>query len=325
VQQFDYLKVKSIGDALQTTKQNRKFVAGGTTLIDLMKLEVEAPEVLIDVTQLPWKKIEKQKNGDYKIGALVTNTDLAQDKGVKDAFPVLSQALLSGASTQLRNKATTGGNLLQRTRCVYFRDPSKACNKREAGSGCSAIDGHNRNLAILGTSEKCIATNPSDMNVALAALEATVQLTNGKDERSVPLQDFHLLPGTTPHLESVVQADELISGITIPALSKGTKTGYLKLRDRASYEFALASAAVVAKVSNGKIERIRIAMGGIGTKPWRVVSAEKMLEGQAPTEANFQKAADEFLKGAKSYSENGFKVKLARLCLIQTLLTTTAG
>src|SRR6202040_1575045 len=237
-----------------------RFVGGGTTLIDLMKLNVERPQKVIDINGLPLDKVEVLPDGSLKIGAVV-----ARD------YPVLSQALLSGASAQLRNMATTGGNLLQRTRCVYFRDTTMPCNKREPGTGCSAIGGFNRTLAILGTSEHCIASNPSDMSVALTALEAIIHIQGTKGERSVPIDEFFLLPGDTPHRETVLEPGELITFVTLPAPSAGSKSIYLKLRDRASYEFALASTAVIANVQQGKIARIRIALGGVGTKPWRSV------------------------------------------------------
>lgn len=322
---FQYTKPKTLNEALAPSKAAQKFIAGGTTLVDLMKLEVETPQLLVDLAPLDLKRVERLKDGSWEIGATVTNSDLAHHKEIQAAYPVLSEAILAGASVQLRNKATTGGNLLQRTRCVYFRDPSKACNKRTPNSGCSALEGHNRNLAVLGTSESCIATNPSDMNVALAALEATVQIQSTSGTRSVDFQNFHLLPGKTPHIETVVQPGELITSVTLPKLPEGAKSAYLKLRDRASYEFALASIAVVASMKQGRIERIRFAMGGVGTKPWRVSSAEALLEGEIPGEALFKKAAEEFLKGAKGYSENAFKIDLARLCFIKGLKDITMG
>jgi xanthine dehydrogenase YagS FAD-binding subunit len=319
---FNYQRAKTFEDATVKFNVPVKFLAGGTTLIDLMKLEVEAPQVVMDINHLPWIDIKEDKDG-WKVGALVKNSDLAYHKDIRKEFKVLSDAILSGASAQLRNKATTGGNLLQRTRCVYFRDPTKSCNKREPGSGCAAIDGHNRNLAILGTSDHCIATNPSDMNVAMTALEAKVHLQKGETERSVEIKDFHVLPGKTPHIETTLQEDELITGVTIPKLPSGTKSLYVKLRDRASYEFALSSIAVVITMKGERIDRIRLAMGGIGTKPWRVEAAEKMLEGSVPSKEKFQAAADEFLKGAKGYSENSFKLELARRCFIKGLEKAT--
>ena len=302
-----------------------RFIAGGTTLIDLMKLNVETPQKLIDVNHLPLSKIENLPDGGLSIGAMVRNTELAHHPVVKKNYPVLSEALLSGATVQLRNMATTGGNLLQRTRCMYFRDTAMPCNKREPGSGCAAITGVNRGLAILGTSEHCIATNPSDMNVALAALEATIHISGPKDQRNVPIGDFHLLPGNTPHRETVLEAGDLITHVTLPPPAPGSRSLYLKLRDRASYEFALASAAVVITTSVGKITHARVALGGVGTKPWRSPEAETALTNQSATEDVFRKAADAALAGAKPQSQNGFKVELAKRCLVHALKLATQG
>jgi xanthine dehydrogenase YagS FAD-binding subunit len=236
---------------------------------------------------------------------------------------VLSQAILSGASPQLRNMATTAGNLLQRTRCVYFRDTVHACNKREPGTGCSAIDGHNRNLAILGVSKDCIALNPSDQNVALTALEATIQVQGTKGRRSIPIQDFYLKPGSTPNRENVLEPGDLVLSVTLPVLAPGTKSYYLKLRDRAAYEFALASAAIVIKVNGSRIERARVALGGVGTVPWRSREAEHVLEGQTANDATFRKAAEAALRDAQPASENGFKVELAKRCIVRALTVST--
>ncbi len=300
-----------------------RFIAGGTTLLDLMKLNVEQPQELIDVSRLPLEQIEEKADGGLTIGAGVRNSDLAHHPAVKRDYAVLSEALLSGASAQLRNMATTAGNLLQRTRCMYFRSTDMACNKREPGSGCDAIGGANRSLAILGTSKHCIATNPSDMNVALAALEATIHLRGPKGERSVPIEKFHLLPGTTPERETVLEPGDLITHVTLPPPESGSRSLYLKLRDRASYEFALASAAVVVTVAKGKISRARVALGGVGTKPWRSPEAEAALKGQPATEEVFRQAAEAALKGAKPQSENGFKIELARRCLVHALKLVT--
>ena len=300
-----------------------RFIAGGTTLIDLMKLNVETPQKLLDVTHLPLSKIDNLPDGGLSIGAMVRNSDLAHHPAVQKNYRVLSEALLSGATVQLRNMATTGGNLLQRTRCMYFRDTAMPCNKREPGSGCAAITGINRGLAILGTSEHCIATNPSDMNVALAALEATIHIRGAKGERSVPIGDFHLLPGNTPHRETVLEPGDLITHVTLLPPAPGNRSLYLKLRDRASYEFALASTAVVVTTSGGKVTRARVALGGVGTKPWRSPEAEAALENQSATEDMFRKAADAALAGAKPQSQNGFKVELAKRCLVHALKTVT--
>src|SRR5216684_610867 len=285
-----------------------RFVAGGTTLLDLMKLNVERPEHVIDISRLPLDKVEPLADGGLKIGATVRNSHLANYPTVQRDYAVLSQALLAGASGQLRNMATTGGNLLQRTRCMYFRDTSMPCNKREPGSGCSAIGGANRTLAILGTSEHCIATNH-------------VQVING--ERSIPIADFHLLPGSTPQRETLLEPGDLITHVTLPPPMPGNRSLYLKLRDRASYEFALASAAVVINVEGGRIARARIALGGVGTKPWRSTEAEEVLAGQRVGERAFRRAADAALRDARPQSQNGFKVELARRCLVHALNEAT--
>jgi len=300
-----------------------RFIGGGTTLIDLMKLNVEQPQKLVDINRLPLDKIEALPDGGLTIGAVVRNSDLAYHPLVRKNYAVLSEAILSGASAQLRNMATTAGNLLQRTRCMYFRETSMPCNKREPGTGCAAIGGANRSLAILGTSEHCIATNPSDMNVAMAALEATIHVRGTKGERSIPIADFHVLPGKTPQRETVLEPGDLITHVTLPPPAPGSRSLYLKLRDRASYEFALASAAVVVTVANGKVTRARIALGGVGTKPWRSTEAESELTGQPATEDVFRKAAESALRGAKPQSENGFKVELAKRCLVHALKLAT--
>src|SRR6202011_4259300 len=282
---FELIRATDVTQAIQGAAKNStaqqgaqiRFVGGGTTLIDLMKLNVEQPQTVIDINGLPLDKVEALPDGGLKIGAVVRNSDLAYHPAVVRDYAVLSQALLAGASAQRRNMATTGGNLLQRTRCMYFRDTSTPCNKREPGTGCSAIGGANRTLAILGTSEHCIATNPSDMNVAMAALEATIHVRGSNGERSIPIADFHLLPGNTPQRETVLEPGDLITHVTLPLPAPGNRSLYLKLRDRASYEFALASAAVVITAANGKITRARIALGGVGTKPWRSTEAEGEL------------------------------------------------
>ena len=300
-----------------------RFLAGGTTLVDLMKLNVETPQRVVDLNRLALGGIERLPDGGLKIGATVRNSALAQHAIVLRDYAVLSQAILAGASAQLRNKATTAGNLLQRTRCVYFRDTAMPCNKREPGTGCAAIEGHNRNLAILGTSEHCIANNPSDMCVAMAALEATIHVTGPKGHRSIAIADFHLLPGETPHKETVLEPGDLITHVTLPPPAPGSKSLYLKLRDRASYEFALASAAVVISVAGGQITRARVALGGVGAKPWRTKEIEAALEGQAATEQSFRRAAEAAVQGARPQSENAFKVELAKRCLVHALKLAT--
>src|ERR1700723_945224 len=325
---FQLVTAQTVPDAVKaqarsSTAQNGadvRFIAGGTNLIDYMKLNVERPRQLVDINSLPLDKIEKTADGGLNLGALARNADVAHDPTVKAQYAVLSQALLAGASPQLRNMATTGGNLLQKTRCVYYRDTATPCNKREPGSGCSAIGGYNRMLAILGTSEHCIATNPSDQNVALSALEATIHIEGTRGPRAVPIEQFYLLPGTTPNRETVLEPGDLITHVTLPKLPPGAKSVYLKLRDRASYEFALASAAIVMKQgSGGRIEHIRVAMGGVGTKPWRSLEAEKSLQGKLATPANFRVAAESALQGEKAQSQNGFKIEIAKRCLVHAM------
>jgi xanthine dehydrogenase YagS FAD-binding subunit len=330
---FEFMRPENAASAVATAARARtaqqgadiRFVAGGTTLIDLMKLEVETPERLIDINRLPFDKIEATPNGGLRIGATVRNSDLAYHPTVQRDYSVLSQAILSGASAQLRNMATTAGNLLQRTRCMYFRDTAMPCNKRERGTGCAAITGSNRMLAILGTSEHCIATNPSDMCVAMAALEATIQVQGPRGSREIAFADFHLLPGSTPERETVLEPGDLVTHVTLPPPKSGSKQVYLKLRDRASYEFALASAAVVITLGDGNVTYARVAMGGVGTKPWRAPDAEAVLNGQPANVANFRKAAEAALRGAKPQSENGFKIELAKRCLTHALETAAHG
>src|SRR5579875_209500 len=301
-----------------------RYVAGGTNLLDLMKLNVERPTSVVDINRLGLDKIEELPGGGLRLGALTRNTDVAHHPVVQRDYAVLSEAILSGASPQIRNMATTGGNLLQRTRCVYFRSTEHRCNKRAPGSGCDALDGHNRMLAILGTSEHCIATNPSDQNVALTALEATIHITGPKGERAVPIAEFYLLPGKTPNIETVLQPGDVITAVTLPPVAPGTKSHYLKLRDRAAYEFALASAAIVAQTSNGRLQKVRIALGGVGTVPWRSHEAEHILEGKPASPELFHRAAEAALKDAKPRKENAFKVDLAQRCLAHALTTVTA-
>ena len=329
---FEFIRPADQASAIATAAQSKtaqqgadvRFLGGGTTLIDLMKLNVETPARVLDINRLPLDRIEAASDGGLKIGAMVRNSDLANHANVQKDYSVLSQAILHGASAQIRNMATVGGNLLQRTRCVYFREAAMACNKREPGSGCPAITGHNRTLAILGASEQCIATNPSDMCVALAALEATVHIDGQKGSRAVAFGDFHLVPGKTPHRETVLEPGDLITHVTLPPPVGGSKQVYLKLRDRASYEFALASAAVVLTVSSGNITRARIALGGVATKPWRSPEAEAVLAGKPATDHTFRQAAEAALRGAKPQSENKFKIELAKRCLTHALRTATA-
>lgn len=330
---FEFIRPKDSAAAIAAAAQSKtaqqgadvRFMGGGTTLIDLMKLNVEAPDRVLDINRLPLDKIEATPDGGLKIGATVRNSDLANHTKVQQDYSVLSQAILQGASAQIRNMATVGGNLLQRTRCVYFRDTAMPCNKREPGSGCPAITGHNRTLAILGASDHCIATNPSDMCVALAALEATIHIQGTKASRAVAFGDFHLLPGETPHRETVLEPGDLITHLTLPPPVVGSKHLYLKLRDRASYEFALSSAAVVITIASGRITRARIALGGVGTKPWRSADAEAALVGKPANDASFRQAAEAALRNAKPQSENKFKIELAKRCLTHALRTATAS
>lgn len=332
MEHFSYNRADSLAQAISmqsradTAQQGAKvrFLAGGTTLIDLMKLNVEQPDTLVDLRALDLKDVSMAADGGLTIGALVKNAALAQDPNVKAQYAVLSEALLSGASPQLRNMATTAGNLLQRTRCMYFRDTAMPCNKRSPGSGCAARTGMHRNLAILGTSEDCLASNPSDMNVALMALDATVQITGASGKRSVPIDDFFLLPGHTPNRENVLTPGDVVTHITLPPTVPGAVSLYLKLRDRASYEFALSSAAVELVVEGNLIRHVRIALGGVGTKPWRARRAEQALIGKAPERTVFRAAADAELAAATPLTQNAFKVELAARCLTRALTQAVA-
>jgi xanthine dehydrogenase YagS FAD-binding subunit len=300
-----------------------RFLAGGTTLVDLMKLGVEHPDRLVDINRLGLDDIQKA-DGHLRIGATARNSDLARHPIVLADYAALSQAILAGASTQLRNAATTAGNLLQRTRCVYFRNVATPCNKRDPGSGCPAITGANRMLAILGTSEACIATNPSDMGVAMMAYDAVVHIQGVSGERRVALADFYLLPGDRPDLENVLEPGDLVTHVTLPPPPSGERSVYLKLRDRASYEFALVSTAAAVTVSGGAITGARFALGGVGTRPWRTPEAERALIGQAPTAEVFRRAADIALRGVRPQSQNGFKVELAKRCIVQAFKQATS-
>lgn len=321
---FTFVKAKDSKEAISFVNINShaKFLGGGTNLVDLMKMNIEAPDQLIDINGLELKKIEVLSNGNIMIGALVKNSDLAYDKNISKLYPLLSQALLAGASPQLRNMATTGGNLLQRTRCPYFFDTVTPCNKREPGSGCSAINGYNRMNAVLGTSDKCIATHPSDMCVAMAALDAIIHVQGTNGERVIAFADFHILPGDTPEKENTLQPGELITAIEIPALPFASNSTYIKVRDRSSYEFALTSVAVALDVKSGFIKDARIALGGVGTKPWRAKEAEQSLSGKQPSANAYITAADIALKDAKPYKYNSFKIELAKRTLIKGLQNT---
>src|ERR1700759_727310 len=317
-------KLAKATDVNVAVKSPGRFLAGGTNILDLMKLNIETPKQLIDINKLPLNKIEVLPNGNIRIGALVKNSDLAYDSMIIKKYPVLSEALLSGASPQLRNMASVGGNLMQRTRCPSFYNTDFACNKRVPGSGCGAITGYNRNNAILGTSDKCIAAHPSDMCVALAALGALIHVQGMQGSRTIPFIEFHLLPGQTPQFEHNLKRDELITHVEIPAMPYATRSHYLKVRDRQSYEFALASAAVILDIENGRIQKAHIAMGGVGTKPWRSQEAEKALIGNSAHIETYKAAAEAALSQAKGLKDNAFKIELAKRTLVRAL-TTTGG
>lgn len=326
---FQYVRAGSVADAVRQKAANpgAKFVAGGTNLVDLMRMAVEGPSMLIDISTLPLDKVEETDAGGLRIGALVRNSDLAYHPLVEKRYPLLSSALLAGASQQLRNMATVGGNLLQRTRCSYFYDVATPCNKREPGSGCAAIDGLNRMNAILGTSDACIAVHPSDMCVALAVLEATVQVTSQRGDRTIPFKDFHRLPGDTPERDTNLIADELVTSIELPPPPLGFATNftYLKIRDRLSYAFALVSVAVALELEGSSIKEARFALGGVAHKPWRDAQAEDALRGQLASDAAFARAADLALREAKGFDRNGFKIDLAHRTVIRALTQASRG
>ena len=321
---FAYERAASPAQAAAVAaRPGTKLIAGGTNLLDLMKLQVETPSELVDINRLPLDKIEDTPDGGLRIGALVRNSDLAADARVRQHYGVLSRALLAGASAQLRNKATTGGNLLQRTRCYYFYDVTKPCNKRTPGSGCAALAGFNRIHAILGTSDHCIATNPSDMAVAMRALDARVETTNGKGEaRQIPIAEFHRLPGDTPEIETTLRPGELITSVTLPPPPPGLQI-YRKVRDRASYAFALVSIAAVVDATGGRIRSARLAFGGLAHKPWRTSRAEQKLAGSPATASTFNAAASAVLDEARGFGGNDFKIPLARRTLHAVLSEVT--
>jgi len=311
--------------ALVAEAPDAMFLGAGTNLVDLMKLEVATPELLVDVHRLTSDQIEGLPDGGLRIGAAVRNTDLAADLTIRRRYPMLSQAILSGASGQLRNVATVGGNLLQRTRCVYFQDLTTPCNKRQPKSGCSALDGHQRDAAIFGASEQCVATHPSDMAVALAALDAVVRTEGPRGERAIPLTELHRLPGTQPERDSVLEHGELISAVDLPRLDFAANSHYRKVRDRASYAFALVSVAAALDVVDGTARQARIALGGVAHKPWRAYEAERELEVAPATEASFRAAAEAELEGAQPLPGNAFKVALARNTIVRVLSNLTEG
>jgi xanthine dehydrogenase YagS FAD-binding subunit len=324
---FSYVRAGTVDEAVQALAADpaAKVIAGGTNLIDLMKYNVERPTRLVDVTRITGLDAIQEVDGGLQIGALVPNTVAAYDKRVVERYPLLASAILAGATPQLRNAASTGGNLLQRTRCYYFYDTDTPCNKREPGSGCPAIDGQNRILAILGTSEHCIATHPSDMCVALAALEAVVRVAGPDGERRIPFAEFHRLPGDTPEIDTNLGRNEIVVAVELPGQGYARHYTYLKLRDRLSYAFALVSVAIGLEMDGDQIGRARIALGGVAHKPWRDLEAEAMLEGRPASRESFETAADHVLRGARGYAHNAFKIGLARRAIVRALSQAAAG
>jgi xanthine dehydrogenase YagS FAD-binding subunit len=324
---FQYTRANDVADAVRqiAADPKAKFIAGGTNLIDLMKEDVERPSRLIDISRLPLTSVEETPEGGMRIGALVPNSDLAYHPLVGRRYPLLASAILAGASQQLRNMASTGGNLLQRTRCYYFYDTTTPCNKREPGSGCSAIKGLNRMHAILGASEACIATHPSDMCVALAALDAKVHVTGPGGERAIAFADFHRLPGDTPQRDTNLRPNEIVTAVELPARSFAANYTYLKIRDRLSYAFALVSIAAALELQGDTIKEARLALGGVAHKPWRDTAAEAALRGQAANQATFTRAAELLLRDARGYAHNSFKIDLARRGIVRALTQAAQG
>jgi xanthine dehydrogenase YagS FAD-binding subunit len=324
---FQYTRASDLADAVHqiAADPKAKFIAGGTNLIDLMKEDVERPSRLIDISRLPLNTVEETADGGLRIGALVPNSNLAYHPLIAQRYPMLASAILAGASPQLRNMASTGGNLLQRTRCYYFYDIATPCNKREPGSGCSAIAGLNRMHAILGTSEECIATHPSDMCVALAALDATVHATGPAGARTIAFADFHRLPGETPQRDTNLEPSEIVTAVELPARGFSENYTYLKIRDRLSYAFALVSVAAALELEGHTIREARLALGGVAHKPWRDSSAEAALRRQAANRSNFTRAADHLLRDAKGFEHNAFKIDLARRAIVRALTQAAAG
>ena len=323
---FTYTRVEDIAGAVRSIAGDgaARFIAGGTNLLDLMKENVERPSRLIDITRLPLRAIEPTSDGGLRIGALVTNTDLAYHPEIERRYPLLSRAILAGASAQLRNMASVGGNLMQRTRCAYFYDNATPCNKRTPGTGCSAIGGFTRYHAILGTSEHCIAVHPSDMCVALAALDAVVTVTGPAGERAIAFDEFHRVPGDTPHIDTNKQPDEIITAVELPARGFAERYAYVKVRDRASYAFALVSVAVALQMNAGTIVEGRVALGGVAHKPWRDRAAESALAGQTASRQTFERLADELVRGARDFGLNAFKIPLAKRAIVRGLQQAAA-
>lgn len=328
MKQFDYLRPGTPGEAVAAWHSGAAYLGGGTNLVDLMKTGALQPEKLIDITRLPGlDRIERLPDGGIRIGALVRNSDLATDPGIARDLPMLSEALLSGASGQLRNAATVGGNLMQRTRCAYFQDPTSPCNRREPGSGCGALGGETHNHAILGWSEHCIATNPSDFCVPLAALDAVVEVQGPDGRREIPMAEFHRLPGDDPSNETALASGELILAVTLPGTATETRgnSRYLKVRERTSFAFALVSAAAGLQIETGRIVQARLALGGVAAKPWRVPEAEKLLLGEAPSEELFARAAETAIEGAAPSGDNAYKIDLARRTAARALALAAEG
>lgn len=318
---FTYARPADVTAAVQDITANReaKFIAGGTNILDLMKENVMNPGHLTDISRLALKSVEENESGGLRLGALATNAATAYHPEVEKRYPLLSKAILAGASPQLRNMATDGGNLLQRTRCYYFYDLATPCNKRSPGSGCSAINGYNRIHAILGANEQCITTHPSDMCVALAALKATVLVTGENGDRAIPFAEFHRLPGDTPYIDNNLQPDEIITGIDLPEKGFAENHSYLKIRDRASYAFAIISVAAAMELEGDTVREVRIALGGVAHKPWRDEAAEQSLVGKPATKENFRQVANTIISGAKGYEHNTFKIELAKRAIVRAL------
>jgi xanthine dehydrogenase YagS FAD-binding subunit len=326
MRRFTYVTANTVTDAVKTmaTTPNAKYLGGGTNLVDLIRADIEHPDTLIDITRLPLADVEELSTGVVRIGALTRNSHAAAHPLIRTRYPVLTQAILAGASGQLRNMATVGGNLLQRTRCHYFYDTAAPCNKRSPGDGCAALNGgYTRNHAVLGTSRNCIATHPSDMAVALAALDAVVETESAEGNRRIPIEDFHKPPGETPHSETTLGENELITAIELPALPPARNSRYRKVRDRASYAFALVSVAAALETENGRITNARLALGGVGTHPWRARTAESVLNGAPATESTFRDAAEAELSTATLLPDNAFKAPLAVRTITATLTSLT--
>jgi xanthine dehydrogenase YagS FAD-binding subunit len=324
---FDYIRADTIADAVSALagSPGAKALAGGTNLVDLLKYDVAAPSRVVDINRLPLKAVEDTADGGLRIGALVTNSDLAWHPQVAKRYPLLSSAILAGASAQLRNAATTGGNLLQRTRCYYFYDTSTPCNKRAPGSGCSAIGGVNRIHAILGASDACIAVHPSDMCVALAALDAEVEVEGPQGRRKIPFAEFHRLPDEAPERDNTLEPGDLVTAVILPATDFGRHHTYLKIRDRLSYAFALVSVAAAVTIRDGTIEDIRVGLGGVAHKPWRDRAAENQLRGKQPSETNFLRFAEDVLRESEGRGQNDFKIELARRTIFRALMQAASG